>query len=31
LLAPLYMRALFGTPASDAFAEKLVERLMKEG
>ena len=31
LLAPLYVRALFGTPASDAFAEKLVERLMKEG
>src|ERR1700689_4993066 len=29
LLAPLYVRALFGTPASDAFAEKLVERLMK--
>ena len=31
LLAPLYMRALFGTPASEAFAEKLVERLMTEG
>jgi AcrR family transcriptional regulator len=30
LLAPLYARALFGTPASEAFAEKLVERLMKE-
>jgi AcrR family transcriptional regulator len=30
LLAPLYARALFGTPASEAFAEKLVERLMTE-
>jgi hypothetical protein len=30
LLAPLYMRALFGTPASEAFAEKLVERLLKD-
>ena len=30
LLAPLYMRALFGTPASEAFAEKLVERLMTD-
>jgi AcrR family transcriptional regulator len=28
LLAPLYMRALFGTPLSDVRAEKLVERLM---
>jgi AcrR family transcriptional regulator len=28
LLAPLYMRALFGTPASEAFAERLVERLL---
>ena len=28
LLAPLYVRALFGTPASEAFAEKLVERLL---
>jgi len=31
LLAPLYMRALFGTPVSDAFAEKLVQRLLTEG
>jgi AcrR family transcriptional regulator len=30
LLAPLYARALFGTPASEAFAEKLVERLMTQ-
>jgi AcrR family transcriptional regulator len=30
LLAPLYARALFGTPGSEAFAEKLVERLMKQ-
>jgi len=28
LLAPLYVRALFGTPASEAFAEKLVGRLL---
>lgn len=28
LLAPLYMRALFGTPASEAFAEDLAERLI---
>jgi AcrR family transcriptional regulator len=27
LLAPLYVRALFGTPADEAFAERLVERL----
>ena len=27
---PLYMRALFGTPASEAFAERLVERLLKD-
>jgi hypothetical protein len=31
LLAPLYMRALFGAPASEAFAEKLVERLLTGG
>jgi hypothetical protein len=31
LLAPLYARALFGAPASEAFAEKLVERLMTQG
>jgi AcrR family transcriptional regulator len=31
LLAPLYMRALFGAPASDGFAERLVERLFEEG
>ena len=30
LLAPLYARVLFGTPGSEAFAEKLVERLMKQ-
>jgi hypothetical protein len=30
LLAPLYTRALFGTPANEAFAEKLVERLMRD-
>jgi AcrR family transcriptional regulator len=30
LLAPLYARALFGAPASEAFAERLVERLLKE-
>ena len=29
LLAPLYMRALFGAPADDAFAEQLVDRLMR--
>jgi AcrR family transcriptional regulator len=29
LLAPLYLRALFGAPASEAFAERLVERLLK--
>jgi AcrR family transcriptional regulator len=29
LLAPLYMRALFGRPANEAFAERLVERLLK--
>ena len=29
LLAPLYMRVLFGAPASEAFAESLVERLLK--
>ena len=28
LLAPLYTRALFGTPANEAFAEKLVKRLL---
>jgi AcrR family transcriptional regulator len=28
LLAPLYMRALFGTPASEALAERLVQRLL---
>jgi AcrR family transcriptional regulator len=28
LLAPLYVRALFGAPADEAFAEKLVERLL---
>jgi AcrR family transcriptional regulator len=31
LLAPLYMRALFGNPASEAFAERLVERLLTGG
>ncbi len=30
LLAPLYARALFGVPANEAFAEQLVERLLKE-
>ena len=30
LLAPLYARVLFGTPGSEAFAEKLVERLMRQ-
>jgi AcrR family transcriptional regulator len=29
LLAPLYVRALFGAPASEDFAERLVERLLK--
>ena len=29
LLAPLYMRALFGAPADEAFADYLVDRLMK--
>jgi AcrR family transcriptional regulator len=29
LLAPLYVRALFGTPASEAVADRLVERLLK--
>jgi len=29
LLAPLYVRALFGTPASGAVADRLVERLLK--
>jgi hypothetical protein len=28
LLAPLYMRALFGAPASEAFAERLADRLI---
>jgi AcrR family transcriptional regulator len=28
LLAPLYTRALFGIPADEAFAEKLVKRLL---
>ncbi len=28
LLAPLYVRALFGAPADEAFAESLVERLL---
>jgi AcrR family transcriptional regulator len=28
LLAPLYVRALLGAPASEAFAERLVERLL---
>jgi tetracycline repressor-like protein len=27
LLAPIYVRALFGNPADDEVAEKLVERL----
>jgi hypothetical protein len=31
LLAPLYARALFGTPASEAFAAQLVERLLEVG
>ena len=30
LLAPLYMRALFGAPADEAFADHLVERLLKQ-
>jgi len=30
LLAPLYARALFGAPASEALAERLVERLLKK-
>ena len=29
LLAPLYMRALFGARVDEAFAEDLVERLMR--
>ena len=29
LLAPLYARALFGKPASEAFAEQLVKRLLE--
>jgi hypothetical protein len=29
LLAPLYMRALFGAPVSEAFAEQLVDRLLR--
>jgi hypothetical protein len=28
LLSPLYVRALFGAPADEAFAERLVERLI---
>ena len=28
MLAPLYVRALFGSPADEAFAESLVERLL---
>lgn len=28
LLAPLYTRALFGTPGSETFAERLVEKLL---
>lgn len=28
MLAPLYVRALFGSPADEAFAETLVERLL---
>jgi AcrR family transcriptional regulator len=28
LLAPLYMRALFGAPVSEAFAERLVDKLL---
>jgi len=31
LLAPLYVRALFGRPASEVFAENLVERLLTKG
>jgi AcrR family transcriptional regulator len=31
LLAPLYARALFGAPIGDAFADRLVERLLWEG
>ncbi|THD74369.1 MAG: TetR family transcriptional regulator [Phenylobacterium sp.] len=30
LLAPLYMRALFGVPADPAFAEALVDRLLSQ-
>ena len=30
LLAPLYMRALFGAPADEAFAERLVDRLLAQ-
>lgn len=30
LLAPLYMRALFGAPAEPAFADRLVERLLAQ-
>ena len=30
LLAPLYARALFGAPASEAFAARLVERLLEK-
>jgi AcrR family transcriptional regulator len=30
LLAPLYARALFGTPASEAFAGRLVRRLLEK-
>jgi AcrR family transcriptional regulator len=30
LLAPLYMRALFGAPLSESFADRLVERLLEE-
>jgi len=30
LLAPLYVRALFGAPADEVFAEGLVMRLLKD-
>ncbi len=30
LLAPLYVRALFGTPANEALADRLVERLLRD-
>jgi AcrR family transcriptional regulator len=30
LLAPLYTRALFGAPASEDFAERLVQRLLEK-